>query len=237
MTWHTDEELERLDAALMALPEDNDPMILAEFDGFCAGLITCPEMIPPSVWLREVWGKGGPPEFENLSAMQATLDLIMAHYNRVVSMLMMTGEYFPVMDEDRRTGDILWEFWMSGFLAAMRLRPEAWDTAKRSGNRRALEALDRIDELGRIATAFLEGEKVKPNKLVKQAPALIPDLVEDLNHFAKSQMPSLPAGFPLAANLTSVPVGASKVGRNDPCPCGSGKKFKKCCGIGHVRVL
>ena len=21
-----------------------------------------------------------------------------------------------------------------------------------------------------------------------------------------------------------------KVGRNDPCPCGSGRKFKKCCG-------
>ncbi len=23
-----------------------------------------------------------------------------------------------------------------------------------------------------------------------------------------------------------------KVGRNDPCPCGSGKKYKKCCGVG-----
>ncbi|MFC1937968.1 SEC-C metal-binding domain-containing protein, partial [Chloroflexota bacterium] len=23
----------------------------------------------------------------------------------------------------------------------------------------------------------------------------------------------------------------SKIGRNDPCPCGSGKKYKKCCGI------
>jgi preprotein translocase subunit SecA len=23
---------------------------------------------------------------------------------------------------------------------------------------------------------------------------------------------------------------ALKVGRNDPCPCGSGKKYKKCCG-------
>jgi preprotein translocase subunit SecA len=22
-----------------------------------------------------------------------------------------------------------------------------------------------------------------------------------------------------------------KVGRNEPCPCGSGKKFKKCCGV------
>jgi len=28
------------------------------------------------------------------------------------------------------------------------------------------------------------------------------------------------------------PVTAAKVGRNDPCPCGSGKKFKKCCGRG-----
>jgi preprotein translocase subunit SecA len=24
---------------------------------------------------------------------------------------------------------------------------------------------------------------------------------------------------------------APKVGRNDPCPCGSGKKYKKCCGM------
>lgn len=26
------------------------------------------------------------------------------------------------------------------------------------------------------------------------------------------------------------PVKVTKVGRNEPCPCGSGKKFKKCCG-------
>nr|WP_315395498.1 UPF0149 family protein [uncultured Duganella sp.] len=28
------------------------------------------------------------------------------------------------------------------------------------------------------------------------------------------------------------PVKTVKVGRNDPCPCGSGKKYKKCCGDG-----
>ena len=27
----------------------------------------------------------------------------------------------------------------------------------------------------------------------------------------------------------SIPVKSEKVGRNDPCPCGSGKKYKKCC--------
>jgi preprotein translocase subunit SecA len=26
------------------------------------------------------------------------------------------------------------------------------------------------------------------------------------------------------------PVTVEKIGRNDPCPCGSGKKYKKCCG-------
>ena len=35
-------------------------------------------------------------------------------------------------------------------------------------------------------------------------------------------------GEPVAAE--QVRRDAPKVGRNDPCPCGSGKKFKKCCG-------
>ena len=26
------------------------------------------------------------------------------------------------------------------------------------------------------------------------------------------------------------PVRAKKIGRNEPCPCGSGKKYKNCCG-------
>ena len=29
------------------------------------------------------------------------------------------------------------------------------------------------------------------------------------------------------------PVKSEKIGRNDPCPCGSGKKFKKCCGANN----
>jgi preprotein translocase subunit SecA len=35
-----------------------------------------------------------------------------------------------------------------------------------------------------------------------------------------------------AAEAKTKPVrrDAPKVGRNDPCPCGSGRKYKKCCG-------
>ncbi|SOD95455.1 SEC-C motif-containing protein [Caenispirillum bisanense] len=31
-------------------------------------------------------------------------------------------------------------------------------------------------------------------------------------------------------NPKGAPRRVEKVGRNDPCPCGSGKKYKKCCG-------
>ena len=36
----------------------------------------------------------------------------------------------------------------------------------------------------------------------------------------------------VAAMRTLPPItrDAPKIGRNDPCPCGSGKKYKKCCG-------
>ncbi|MGH7408031.1 MAG: SEC-C metal-binding domain-containing protein, partial [Candidatus Methylomirabilales bacterium] len=37
------------------------------------------------------------------------------------------------------------------------------------------------------------------------------------------------AGSPRAAALEA-PIRLGKVGRNDPCPCGSGKKHKRCCG-------
>jgi len=37
----------------------------------------------------------------------------------------------------------------------------------------------------------------------------------------------------LGPSPSTLPAAAA-VGRNDPCPCGSGKKYKKCCGKGLV---
>jgi uncharacterized protein len=36
-----------------------------------------------------------------------------------------------------------------------------------------------------------------------------------------------------AASAGSVPY--SKIGRNEPCPCGSGKKYKRCCGRATIQ--
>ena len=34
------------------------------------------------------------------------------------------------------------------------------------------------------------------------------------------------------AKVETVVHQGPRIGRNDPCPCGSGKKYKKCCGAG-----
>ncbi len=39
-------------------------------------------------------------------------------------------------------------------------------------------------------------------------------------------------GAPEQAKVETVVHEGPRIGRNDPCPCGSGKKYKKCCGAG-----
>jgi len=49
------------------------------------------------------------------------------------------------------------------------------------------------------------------------------------NQLAKWQASPHAKAFELLGTPEAKAAGA-KVGRNDPCPCGSGKKYKKCCG-------
>jgi len=49
--------------------------------------------------------------------------------------------------------------------------------------------------------------------------------VEIIDFTGKVKHPSAPVSLPPVSSSPAVP----KVGRNAPCPCGSGKKYKKCC--------
>ena len=107
----SDERLTALDTLLLS-STDEDGMLLSEFDGFCAGLIVCPEMVPPSEWLPQVWGSDGVPHFESQQALQDAFDLIMGHYNDVAqSLIPPEFEYGPVLDQDQRTDEIFWEIY------------------------------------------------------------------------------------------------------------------------------
>jgi hypothetical protein len=69
----------------------------------------------------------------------------------------------------------------------------------------------------------------KPEALVESLRRTHPRLLEQLSLRA-AQLQQLGRRL-LARHLPRSPVAAApKIGRNDLCPCGSGKKFKKCCG-------
>ena len=73
--------------------------------------------------------------------------------------------------------------------------------------------------------------------------AMVESIQEDtVRLLLKAEIRNAPAARParpqnLQANdnaaqksANSAPVAKKKVGRNDPCPCGSGLKYKNCCG-------
>jgi len=57
---------------------------------------------------------------------------------------------------------------------------------------------------------------------------------EFCNHHEVSQFVNEKDGWKFASGelISESPIVREepKIGRNDPCPCGSGKKYKKCCG-------
>ena len=207
-------------------------MMLSELDGYLAGVLICPEMILPSEWLPAIWsGDGeGAPVFESPREMESLVDLIMQHYNAIIHDLQRGADrYAPIFDVDLRLDDVLWEFWIGGFEQAMALRPESWLSVVASGDEDAASAL-----AGLMALIDLShGEAPDPpageplNDLAEEAPDLISSWWRRCTLGGSARTPAAHA----KARHHPMRSTAGKVGRNAPCPCGSGKKYKKCCGL------
>ena len=73
---------------------------------------------------------------------------------------------------------------------------------------------------GHTAEELGRGSRVEPQRQMPKS------AVDEMLHDPKLRKRMADAGIPAREVMDLLP----KVGRNDPCPCGSGKKFKKCCG-------
>ncbi|MET0706161.1 MAG: UPF0149 family protein [Tardiphaga sp.] len=217
--------LKQLDEELLALGEET--MLLEELDGFIAGLLVCPELIKPGDWLPIVWNRDRAdqqPVFEDLGHVNRVLGLVMEHYNDVARTLMENPDrYSPLFAIDKRNDDVLWELWIEGFEKAVALRPAAWkafldadgDTVAAMSGMLMLAAIARRDE------------EVKDHDTASAtAPDRIADWVVNLNEWRLANYQPTQSIDPRGGSASR-----KKVGRNDPCPCGSGKKYKKCCGL------
>ena len=229
----TDAELDRLHDLLNAIPAERDGMTIAELDGYVAAVIVCPEMVLPSEWLPGVWS--GEHEFADIDEAEATIAAVMGHYNRIARELAEHPEdYAPVLEIDPNGGETLWEPWIDGFERAMRLRPDAWEEIALSDDEEASASVSMIVALNDFYYGRSELTEEAEDELDRMAPGLIPEFVRNLNAWTKSRQigkrGSSVAQPHVRFGREEPTAFGRKVGRNEPCPCGSGRKYKHCCG-------
>ena len=219
----------QLEDELLALGEN--VMLIEELDGLIAGLLVCPELILPGEWLPIVWGlaKENPQSaFDDLDHANRVLGLVMDYYNDVVLTLMRNPErYRPLFPVDPRNGDVLWEIWIEGFAEAVNLRPAAWQKLLEAGGETVV-ALGGMLMLIDAAHRDEELTQEEVTKLTSAAPKMIPQWIASLYNWRLANSKSAPIP---AARPTPPAAPHGKVGRNEQCPCGSGRKYKRCCGL------
>jgi uncharacterized protein len=214
-------DLEALDQFLMSDASPENCMQLSDLDGFLTGIAIGPELVKPSEWLPRIWG-GEEPVFEGVEQARTVIGAIMGRYNEILRELDTDPEAYEPLFWEGPDGEVIATDWAEGFVEAIRLRPEAWRPLLE--DREALVMLMPILALCGDAEGGspLELDLEEDADLLAQAPELIPACVAGIDGFWKERRGRPKAGSGRAKS--------AKVGRNDPCPCGSGRKHKRCCG-------
>jgi uncharacterized protein len=160
--------------------------------------------------------------FNNLDEAQEFMGLVMRHWNHVNGVYGNDEPYMPILLENE-SGVALCNDWARGFHEATLLRKELWadimHDEKRGGGMVPILALlyeNHPDPELRPYSEPISAEKREDLKVGMIAGAF------QIYRAFKQERRALASG--------PRPVRSNKVGPNAPCPCGSGKKFKKCCG-------
>ncbi len=233
----SDADVAELDRLLATVPAERHPLDVAMLDGFLAALQLLPGVVAPEAWLPFVFDAQGravvlPGE---PATRRRAVDLVLRRYDELGAYIAAREPFEPVifelLDEEGnalagRDAIAALEPWAEGFVNALTAFPALHDR--------------------------LGGDDVEPDTLgaiLRHLPVDPDDPSEESRVFAEEEA-DFERDYPLAdldeaiealvaavldiADVTRprrpVERATPKVGRNDPCPCGSGRKYKHCHG-------
>jgi uncharacterized protein len=175
--------------------------------GFLASVLSGPELVPPSTWLPVFLGDD---DFASEADARTGLDAIMRLWNGTAGQLRADpAEVCPDADDDEGIATFC-----KGYIRGAALHP-SWAT-----NERGLALLGLLTALsGEIAESERRGPDDPP----------ITDTEAGLQEHRNALGAYVTELFDLFASARVPVIAKPKAGRNEPCPCGSGKKYKKCC--------
>ncbi len=229
----TDAEIHEIDELLAQVPEPYETLDAVILDGYLCGVLVQPVQLTPEQWLPPIFGTEGIPVVGpkwSQKQHDRLVQLIQRRYDELLHGILEDGWFDPLVplveDEDGQvlTGKDAFEgigYWVAGFEWALANFPQLEEAAL-SGVPDLLDSLWRHlpdqDDTQKAMTKALDEEHPLKN-MDEASEALVFDVV-DL------------AGIGIAERhkVQQVVRDQPKTGRNDPCPCGSGKKYKNCHG-------
>jgi uncharacterized protein len=243
MKMFTAKEEKNLSYVLSKSADEESMLLLEELHGLLFGLAITPEPIMPSEWLPAIFDDE--PQFDDDKDAQICIGYLMAAYNRIIHDSNSGKLTFPFnMNKLSDFEYSLIEGWTYGLFLALSLRPHIWGITEKNEDLDEKDLPDDIqdvidscsiiiaialpDERDEIFTSLPDHPQQNPKEFEATLYSMLPLVVETLQeHGAKIR-----EGGPDLDDVWAPPEEklTAKAGRNDPCPCGSGKKYKKCCG-------
>ena len=225
----TDAEIDELDHVLLYEADVEDSMTLDMLDGYLHALAIGPTTVHPRRWMPRIWGESFTammPPVKDIDELNRILSLITRLSNSIIANLedpdgaMIVPLWSTFKDGDRERDDA--EIWAYGFITGMKLCEADWAPLLTSEQGQAW--LRPIQLLGEDDFGPEQDALTKTPADREKLSLEIPDAVLAMYQF---WLPHRNAVYERQVAETM----RTKVGRNEPCPCGSGKKFKKCCGV------
>ena len=221
----TDAELDQLGDFLKSC-KGGRAMNVEMLDGFFAALIAGPEAVMPSEYYREVFGgeMADTCVFASLDEANAIFGLLMRHWNDIAGTLFKGEVYVPLLLEDK-DGMMQGNDWARGFMRGTGMRRDGWaelfNDEEHGGCLIPMMMLCHEHD----PETEMRPEPISPEKREEVIVWMTAGLLGAYRYFRERREAYTGTTF-----TSESPRHVSKVGRNDLCPCGSGKKYKWCCG-------
>ena len=206
----------RLMELLDAKSEAHNTMRCDEVQGFMMALLSGPDALNPTNWLPEILGEESLFDAKERTEIERLVMAMAADMRMKLNEKTLPDLWFY---EDE-AGNPDFYTWCNAYLYALDIVPTDW-----------FEAVDQeefedlfypIMALGGIYDDEENGEVILHlnEKELTQLESDLPHVLLDIYWYWQA----------IINKPQTVRREGEKVGRNDPCPCGSGKKYKSCCG-------
>ena len=217
----SDEEFDDLGNYLETIP---GAMNIEKVHGFLTALQCSPQLVMPSNFFPYIFGEDH--VYDSSEELTKYTGLLLRLWNEISNQLNNNAEFDPIFIE-QENGKSPGNEWAEGFLFGMHLDQEGWKVL-----------VDDDDHMGILIPIFALGHEYDPDPELRPDPitdekrelmlagikAYTPKIFEYLKKY-RSQSIGLNRSKQIPFRRTS-----GKIGRNEPCPCGSGLKYKHCCG-------